>query len=309
MKNQITARLLATLTIGVLATSMAQAAPTGSSAKAAARLKKAPTSAWLAHYLPDDRYKIAGGVWKYVSTNLDTYYHRADSPNMLRQPNNGVIGFASARAAEEAGYRADPRDGTATEVRRKIEAQQFQREQQAAAAAGNGGKRTFVRPSGKVILGDGRSTLTVPPGWQRLLSDSQTKDGSTVSIDLMMHPGSKKAAILLTVTIPNVDVGRELSGGNFANNLKRFGTMANSTGDISNSGVGKVGDWFSQAKVRRTRWGGLNGVAVSPPPSAGAKAGNMLMVGRGNKLYLFQLAGEGKTPPNTSVMINSFKAR
>lgn len=307
MKPQISALLLATFALGAVAA--AQAAPAGPSARAAAALKKNPRTQWIAHYLPDDRYKVAGGVWKYVSTNLDTYYHTPDSPNMLRQPNTGVIGFASARAAEEAGYKPDPRDGTLQQVSGTIEKQQFEKEQQSAMAASNGGKRTFLKPSGKVILGDGRSTLTVPEGWQRLVSDSQSKDGSTFSIDLMMHPASKKAAILFTMTIPNVDVGRELSSGRFASNIKRFGTMANSSGEVSNSGVGKVGDWLGNAQVRRTRWGGLNGVAISPPPGAGTGAGNMLMVGRGNKLFMFQVAGKGKTPANTSTMINSFQAR
>ena len=307
MKPQLTALLLAGFACGALAPS--HAAPNSPSAKAAARLKKHPRTPWIAHYLPDDRYKVAGGVWKYVSTNLDTYYHVPSSPNMMRQPNSGVIGFASARAAEEAGYKPDPRDGTLAQVRGQIEAQQFAREQASASAAGNGGARAFVKPSGKVVLGDGRSTLTIPAGWQRLASNSQSKNGSSFSIDLIMHPGSKKAAILLTMTIPNVDVGRQLASGRFANNLKRFGAMANSSGEISNSGAGKVGDWLGQAKVRRTRWGGLNGVAVSPPPGVGSGAGNMLMVGRGNKLYMFQLTGEGKTPPNTSAMIKSFKAR
>lgn len=88
---------------------LAWAGPTTSrSAVMAARLKKRPSSSWLAHYLPDDRYKIAGGVWKYVSTDLDTYYHRPDSPLMLRQSASGVIGFASAADAEEAGYRPGP---------------------------------------------------------------------------------------------------------------------------------------------------------------------------------------------------------
>ncbi len=307
MKFHIPAILLAAFAL--ISVAPTHAAPSGPSAKAAARLKKKPTSSWLAHYLPEDRYKIAGGVWKYVSTNLDTYYHRADSPNMLRQPNSGVIGFDSARAAEEAGYKPDPRDGTLQQVQGNIEAQQFDREQQSAAAARSGGTRTYVKPTGPVILGDGRSTLTVPPGWQRLISGGETKDGQTVSIDLMMHPKSKKAAILFTMTVPNVDVGRELSSGRFASNIKRFGQMANSSGEVSNSGAGKVGDWLQNARVRRTRWGGLNGVAVSPPPGAGAEAGNMLMVGRGNKLYLFQLAGKGAPPAGTSAMINTFVAR
>jgi len=307
MKIKISALLLATLALSAVSSS--HAAPAGPSAKAAAALKKNPTSAWLAHYLPDDRYKIAGGVWKYVTTNLDTYYHVPSSANMMRQPNAGVIGFASAREAEEAGYKPDPRDGTLAQVRGNIEQKQFAMERDAATAAQSGGKRTYIKPSGKVILGDGRSTMTVPADWMRIASDQQTQNGSNFSIDLMMHQKSKKIALLLTMTVPNVDVGRQLSSGQFARNMNRFGTAVNSSGNISNSGAGKFGDWMSQAKVRRTRWGGLNGVVVSPPASAGSKAGNLLMVGRGNKAYMFMMAGEGKTPSSTSQMIKTFQAR
>lgn len=88
--------------------STAHAGPMGPSAEMAARLKKYPTSAWLAHYLPDDRYKIAGGVWKYVSTDLDTYYHLPNSSLMISQPAGHVIGFSSVAEAEEAGYRPGP---------------------------------------------------------------------------------------------------------------------------------------------------------------------------------------------------------
>ncbi len=78
--------------------------PMGPSALAAARLKNNPPRNWIRHYLPADRYKIAGGIWKYVSTELDTYYHRPDSALMLQQPAGMVIGFASIADAEEAGY-------------------------------------------------------------------------------------------------------------------------------------------------------------------------------------------------------------
>lgn len=88
----------------------------GPSAMEAARLKARPPANYLSHYLPDDRYKIAGGVWKFVSTDLDTYYHVPSSKNMMRQPATNVIGFANARDAEEAGYVADPTDGTANAV-------------------------------------------------------------------------------------------------------------------------------------------------------------------------------------------------
>lgn len=110
--------LLAVLALGSAWALEAKANPRGlgPSAIEAARLKAFPPGGYLSHYLPDDRYKIAGGVWKYVSTDLDTYYHVASSPNMMRQPADRVIGFSSVREAEEAGYTADPSDGTARQV-------------------------------------------------------------------------------------------------------------------------------------------------------------------------------------------------
>ena len=94
----------------------AQSKGLGPSAIEAARLKTSPPRNYLSHYLPDDRYKIAGGVWKYVSTDLDTYFHVPTSANMIRQPADRVIGFSSVREAEEAGYVADPTDGTSRQV-------------------------------------------------------------------------------------------------------------------------------------------------------------------------------------------------
>ena len=78
------------------------------SARAAARLKHRPPQGWINHYLPDDRYKIKGGVWRFVSTETDDRYYHPDSPYMLSQPPGIVIGFANEAAAQEAGYRPGP---------------------------------------------------------------------------------------------------------------------------------------------------------------------------------------------------------
>ncbi len=78
------------------------------SARAAARLKYHPPQGWINHYLPDDRYKIQGGVWRFVSTEMDDRYYLPDSPSMLSQSPGIVIGFANEAAAQEAGYRPGP---------------------------------------------------------------------------------------------------------------------------------------------------------------------------------------------------------
>ena len=312
----------------LLLATASQAAPAGPSAKMAAKLKKAPPTAWLAHYLPDDRYKIAGGIWKYVSTNLDTYYHKPNSANMLRQPNGNVIGFPSAQAAEEAGYKADPSDGTASLVQRESQQQMAARIQsingglgpEAGEQIGGGaaGGAANIKRSGRVYLADGVSIITIPQGWTRLASQ-QRKDGkSDVSVDLIAHMGTGNIALLLTMNVPGVDVGRELASPNKVNqNLQQFGRMANSTGSISSSGAGRMGDFANQARIRPTTWGGLKGIALTPPASmtakmtaqSGVKMGSMIIVGRGSKAYMLQMMNKGQSAPNTAALIKSFRPR
>lgn len=81
---------------------------TSPSVQMAAGLAHHPPRGWIRHYLPADRYKIKGGIWKYVSTETDTHYHRPDSPLMLCQSPDIVIGFASTADAEEGGYQPGP---------------------------------------------------------------------------------------------------------------------------------------------------------------------------------------------------------
>jgi len=97
--------LIALVTFGGVALAGPDSSP---SARAAARLKHRPQGGWINHYLPDDRYKIKGGVWRFVSTEMDDRYYLPDSPHMLSQPPGIVIGFASEADAQEAGYRPGP---------------------------------------------------------------------------------------------------------------------------------------------------------------------------------------------------------
>ena len=235
---------------------------------------------------------------------------------MLIQPAGGVIGFASAQDAEDAGYAPDTRDGTAQMVQNeraaKADALILKQAQAQGVAPGS------IRKTGPVLLADGVSTLTIPAGWMRVVSQmSKAGEGAAntqghvnaVSIDLIAHPATGNVALVLTMNFPNTDVGRELNGSNLQQNLKQFGTMANSTGDVSNRSGGKIGDWLMRARVRRTTWGGLSGIAISPPPGVPSNSGNMIMVGKGNKAYAFQMVGKGKTAPGTAALIKSFRAR
>jgi hypothetical protein len=89
----------------------------------AEKYKKKPVG-YLSYYLPEDRFKLTSGLWKYVSVEDDRarypvrHYYRPDSPVFLNivsrrargtQPRfNRVIGFASWQDALIAGYRPDP---------------------------------------------------------------------------------------------------------------------------------------------------------------------------------------------------------
>jgi hypothetical protein len=89
----------------------------------ASKYKKPPVG-YLSYYLPEDRYKLTSGLWRYVTIEDDRarypvrYYFRPDSPRFLsivsQKPRgtqaryNRVIGFASWQDALIAGYRPDP---------------------------------------------------------------------------------------------------------------------------------------------------------------------------------------------------------
>ncbi len=83
-----------------------------------------PPVGYLSFYLPQDRFKVTSGLWKFVTIEDDRarypvrYYYRPNSPTFLRilaqQPRNSqprynrVIGFHSWQDAIQAGYRPDP---------------------------------------------------------------------------------------------------------------------------------------------------------------------------------------------------------
>jgi hypothetical protein len=88
----------------------------------AQRYRKPPVG-WLGYYLPQDRYKLTSGIWKYVSIEDDPgyypvrYYYRPSASTMLRllsrtprgiRRYNRVIGFNTWQDAMLAGYRPDP---------------------------------------------------------------------------------------------------------------------------------------------------------------------------------------------------------
>ena len=272
---------LALLTVA-LSTIPVVAAPSGPSAKSAARLKKRPTSRWLAHYLPDDRYKIAGGVWRFVSTDLDTYYHRPDSPNMLRQPPGRVIGFSSAAEAEEAGYLPAP----------GVNSFGF-----SFAGGGTSGGVAGRR----VVLSDGGTSLVLPAGWSKAPGTATRSAQAVVSIDQLNGPRGQRL-LISTVTLANqpnvnIDMGR-IASVEFFNSLQgglrqfssRLNTMSQASGSInsqfsSERMQSQINQLQSTTKVARMTLGGLRGISVSSTVRRAGQPTRSYMVGRGTKLW------------------------
>jgi hypothetical protein len=102
--NRMFGFLAAIAVVGLTGVAHAQKKTKTGKTRSAQGTTKTSKPSWINHYLPEDRGKILGGVWKFVSTEDDEYYYRPSSSAMLEQPAGRVIGFASAADAEEAGY-------------------------------------------------------------------------------------------------------------------------------------------------------------------------------------------------------------
>jgi hypothetical protein len=280
----------------VLPPSPVEAGPsTSPSARQAARLKHNPPRGWIRHYLPDDRYKILGGTWKYVSTELDRFYYPAWAPEMLRRPAGRVIGFASAQDAEEAGYMpASGYAGVSPSFDRNV------------AQAGN----STGAPTRRIRLADGVSTILLPSGWQHSGNQRQTQNGVAINSDMFMPPGGKGVVMLMTMNLPNLpagtDIGRMLRSGNLQNALSQAGTRGPINNQLSNT--------LNNLSTRPATLGGLRGVAVTPKSTAGMGIPRntrlqTIVAGRGSKLYMLIGGYENRPPAGYSRLVQSFQPR
>jgi hypothetical protein len=259
---------------------------TSPSAIAAARLKYRPPDNWIRHYLGDDRYKIAGNIWKFVSTTTDQYYHRPDSPFMLSQPADIVIGFASAREAEEAGYLPGP----------SVHAIVL------PALKGNGANVTTINNTKlamKIVLADGVSTVLLPPNWKRTRTGAQTVLGYALqsdTIEPLKGGGSLRFAF---INAPgNVNIEPFLTAQKFP----QLAALASRTN--KNAAAAK---YLENAAVSNAKLGGRSGVTLTPRTSTPSISGRMTVVARGAKVYL--LENSAGRAANASVVINSFAPR
>ncbi len=273
---------------------------TSPSVRAAARLKNHPPKNWIRHYLGEDRYKIAGGVWKVVSTELDSFYYPAWAPEMLRQKPGIVIGFSSAAEAEEAGYRASayPMENalyglTAAEI---ISARQRISTTMAA------------RAGTRVTLSDGVSSVLLPNGWKHTPVGGQSQNTAAGNVsyqaDMLSPPDGRSGIMFAFINVPgNANVESFLSPDKIAQLKTQMSARAGADATFAKSLEG--------AKLGSGTLGGLRGLTIIPGKNANlpaGMAGRLTLVGRGSKMYIMgaQLA---PTDKSYGLIVNSFQPR
>ena len=259
---------------------------TSPSALAAARLKYRPPYNWIRHYLGDDRYKIAGNVWKFVSTTTDQYYHRPDSPFMLAQPAGIVIGFASAAEAEEAGYLPGPSANAIV----------------LPAIKGNGGDGTTINNSKnamRIVLADGLSTVLLPPNWKRTRTGAQTVLGYALQSDTLEPLKGGGSLRFAFINAPgNINVEPFLT-------VEKFPQLAALAGKSGKNSA--ASQYLKNAAVSRARLGGRSGVTLTPRASTPGISGRVTLAARGAKVYM--LENNAGRAANSGIVINSFSPR
>ena len=254
--------------------------PSGPSAKRAAQLKYHPPDNYLKHYLGDDRYKIAGGVWKVVSTQLDTYYHRANCPNMLKQSPDIVIGFSGKADAEEGGYRADP---------------VCQPKEVAVIYGQAQGSVTDYLASERVVkLADNASTVKLPASWRRVNSGSSEFLGMHINTDIFQRKGSKGSVVIQTTNWPGQNAEQLLNmydsrrpSASMNREMEQFQSGMQSANPSSGNTTGK--------KFVSTpgKWGGLKAYYIKNPVTSFNAGGrkitipaiNSVLAAKGSNLY------------------------
>jgi len=267
---------------------------TSPSARQAARLKYRPPANWIRHYLGDDRYKIAGGTWKVVSTQKDSQYHRADCPRMLRQSPGIVIGFPSPAHGREAGYAPDP---LCDPDHSRPSAYGISASAMEINNNGAGGRLVGKR----IKLADGASTVVLPKGWTHTKGPSFSIRGTTITMDSLSSPtaGSIVFAIIRMPKNINLDFGRMLTPENIRSSQAMLQkAMEKNTGSSEGSAfVSQMNEIMKKQKIDAFTLGGIRGVRTRMSgAAAGMYGGGRQSIMAGTRTKIYQVS-DSSTPP------------
>jgi hypothetical protein len=234
---------------------------------------------------------------------------------MLRQPAGIVIGFPSAAAAEEAGYR-----------RSNYPMEEPTLNALPGAAPGglntiNAGGMSITTNRGsasRVTLSDGVSTTVLPTGWthMRMARDlGGAAGGMNLQFD-MLTPGAfdprtetsaaaaqnRRLVAFMFMTTPGQNAEAMLD----PRRLNQMTTAMSQTGQISNTRSNAVSALSRQKPVR---YAGLKGIQVTMPVREGNRTINvpLTMVARGSKLY--GVINFSRGAAGSTTIVNSFQPR
>ncbi len=269
---------------------------TSPSAKQAVRLKYHPPRNWMRHYLGDDRYKVAGGVWKVVSTQLDTFYHRPNCPNMMRQSANLVIGFPSPEAAIEGGYKPDP------VCQPDVGDVAYSGGSSAGSGSSGGRGVTTVnlgKKSQRITLADGKSTALLPPSWRRTQSGASTIAGQSTLSDTLQPLQGKGFVRFSFVPVPaNLPID--------ASKIFRPSAFASSFGNLPGGQAGKIIDNLLVGNGQLGKMEGVTLTAKSGTIVPGV-SGNAVVAANKNKIYVVEDTTKGSSTAKS--IIKSFQPK
>ncbi|HVF85921.1 MAG TPA: hypothetical protein VM821_08055 [Abditibacteriaceae bacterium] len=280
------------------------------SVKQAHRLKFYPPRGWIRHYLGDDRYKI-GTTWRVVTTPNDKFYYPPFAREMLMAPPGQIIGFASAQDAQEAGYAPAPAYGEAfgLDARQMATDDLRNSEEPSSGAAPRRNVTTINRTprAQRIILADGRSSVLLPPNWKRVQSMQRTYNGVLAQADVLGPVSGRGGLAFATVTVPgmprNADMGMFIKPSTFRQSLSRV----NNSGRVNN----QVTQAMNDVSIRSASLGGVSGVSLTPRRGLRlptGSVGEIVMIGRGSKLYMMMNQGAGRLP-GARTIVNSFRPR
>ena len=280
------------------------------SVKQAHRLKFYPPRGWIRHYLGDDRYKI-GTTWRVVTTPNDKFYYPPFAREMLRVSPGSIIGFASAQDAQEAGYAPSPAYGEAYGLdARQMATDDLRSSQESSSGAAPRRNITTINRTPRaqrIILADGRSSVLLPPNWKRVQSLQQTYDGVLAQADVLGPVSGRGGLAFFTLSVPNmpsnVDMGMFVKPSTFRQSINR----ANGSGRVNNQTLQAM----KSISVRSASLGGVQGVQFTPPRGVKLPTGSIgevVMIGRGPKLYMMMNQGAGRLP-GARTIVNSFRPR
>jgi hypothetical protein len=260
-------------------------------------LKYHPPTNWIRHYLPDDRYKVAG-LWKVVSTQHDSYYHRANCPNMLRQPAGIVIGFNSGLDAREAGYLPDNTCAPDEPSVIYLGGSDVSGRVRTVGSVTVNATRKAVR----ITLADGSSTVTLPANWKRTKMPPIKFQNISVVGDILQPIKGGQSLTFSFTNIPNMpNMPTVLTAGTMNDT---FAKLAN-----SQSGTPQMRQVFQNAQATDVTIGGLQGVRLRNSGLSNVGIGQSgqqsIMLMNGGKFYGVAIPANG----SGNAILQSFKPR